>query len=69
MKSNLEIAQEAVLRPIDEIAEVAGILPDELEPYGRYKAKVSLGVTGRLADRPDGKLVCVAGINPTKAGE
>lgn len=69
MKSNLEIAQEAVLRPIDEIAEVAGVLPDELEPYGRYKAKVSLAVLERLSERPDGKLVCVAGINPTKAGE
>lgn len=69
MKSNLEIAQEAVLRPIDEIAEAAGILPDELEPYGRYKAKVSLDVVERLKDVPDAKVVCVAGINPTKAGE
>jgi len=69
MLSNLEIAQAAEMRPITEIADAAGVLPDELEPYGRYKAKVSLEVVDRLADRPDAKLVCVAGINPTKAGE
>ena len=69
MKSSLEIAQEAELQPIDSIAERAGLLPDEFEPYGRYKAKVSLGVLDRLRDAPDGKLVCVAGVTPTKAGE
>jgi formate--tetrahydrofolate ligase len=69
MKSNLEIAQDAVLRPIGEIAEAAGILPDEVEPYGRYKAKISLSLIERLKDVPDAKVVCVAGINPTKAGE
>jgi formate--tetrahydrofolate ligase len=69
MKSSLEIAQEAELRPIEAIAEACGLEADEIDPYGRYKAKVSLGVTERLADRPDGKVVCVAGMTPTKAGE
>ena len=69
MKSSLEIAQEATLRPIDEIAEEAGLLPEEVDPYGRYKAKIGLGVLDRLSDRPDGKIVCVAGMTPTKAGE
>jgi formyltetrahydrofolate synthetase len=69
MKSSLEIAQEAVLRPIEEIADVLGLEPDEFEPYGRYKAKIDLSVTDRLAERPDGKLICVTGMTPTKAGE
>jgi formate--tetrahydrofolate ligase len=69
MKSSLEIAQEAVLEPIDSIASAAGLEPDETEPYGRHKAKVSLSVLERLADRPDGKLICVTGMTPTKAGE
>ena len=69
MKSSLEIAQEAELRPIETIAERTGLMPDEFEPYGRYKAKISLDVIDRLADQPDGKLVCVAGVTPTKAGE
>ena len=69
MKSGLEIAQEAVLRPIIDVAASAGILEDELEPYGRSKAKVSLSILDRLADRPDGKLVITTAITPTKAGE
>jgi formate--tetrahydrofolate ligase len=69
MKSSLEIAQEAVLEPIDAIASAAGLEPDEIEPYGRYKAKVSLSALDRLKDRPDGKLICVTGMTPTKAGE
>ena len=69
MPSSLEIAQQATLRPITEIAEAAGLLPDEVDPYGRYKAKVSLDVLERLADRPDGKLINVTAITPTKAGE
>ena len=69
MKSSLEIAQDAVLRPIEEIADALGLEPDEFEPYGRYKAKIDLSVTDRLADRPDGKLICVTGMTPTKAGE
>jgi formate--tetrahydrofolate ligase len=69
MPSSLEIAQAAVLRPIEEIAADAGLLPDEVEPYGRTKAKVDLGVLDRLSDVEDGKLVCVTAITPTKAGE
>jgi formate--tetrahydrofolate ligase len=69
MKSSLEIAQEAELEPIASLAERIGIDADELEPYGRYKAKIGLSVLDRLADRPDGKLVCVTGMTPTKAGE
>ena len=69
MKSGLEIAQEAVLRPIADIAEAAGIEPDELEQFGRYRAKIDLSILDRLADRPDGKLIITTAITPTKAGE
>ena len=69
MKSGLQIAQEAVLRPIVEIARAAGIREDELDPYGRSKGKVSLSILQRLADRPDGKLIITTAITPTKAGE
>jgi formyltetrahydrofolate synthetase len=69
MPSSLEIAQEAELRPIAEIAEDAGLEPDEFDLYGKYKAKVSLDVLDRLKDVPDGKLICVTAITPTKAGE
>jgi formyltetrahydrofolate synthetase len=69
MKSGLEIAQEAELRPITEVAAAAGIEPGELEPYGSYRAKVSLSTLERLAGRPDGKLIITTAITPTKAGE
>jgi formate--tetrahydrofolate ligase len=69
MPSSLEIAQEAQLRPITEIAEAAGLLPEEIEQYGRYKAKIDLGVLDRLAAREDAKLIDVTAITPTKAGE
>src|SRR5919205_3699642 len=69
MKSSLEIAQEAQLIPIEQIAESCGLEAEEIEPYGRYKAKVALDVLERLAERPDGKVVCVTGMTPTKAGE
>jgi formate--tetrahydrofolate ligase len=69
MKSSLEIAQDAELLPIETIAERTGLTPDEYEPYGRHKAKVSLDVIERMAEQPDGKIVCVAGVTPTKAGE
>jgi len=69
MKRGLEIAQEAVLRPIAEVAAVAGIEEGELEPYGRYRGKVDLSAMERLAGRPDGKLVVTTAITPTKAGE
>ena len=69
MKSGLEIAQEAELLPITQVAQAAGILPHELEPFGSYRAKISLGILERLKDRPDGKLVITTAITPTKAGE
>jgi formate--tetrahydrofolate ligase len=69
MKSSLEIAQEAELLPIESIAEQMGLTPDEFEPYGRFKAKVDLSVLDRLKDGPDAKIVCVAGVTPTRAGE
>jgi formate--tetrahydrofolate ligase len=69
MKTSLEIAQEATLVPIEQIAEQAGLEPDEVEPYGRYKAKVSLSVLDRLKGVKNAKLVCVTGMTPTKAGE
>ncbi len=69
MKSGLEIAQEARMKPIAEVAADAGILPEEVEPYGQYRAKIDLAILDRLADRPDGKLVITTAITPTKAGE
>ena len=69
MLSSLEIAQTATLRPIADVAADAGIEPDELEQYGRYKAKVDLSILARLADRPDAKIVNVTAITPTPAGE
>ncbi len=69
MPSSLEIAQEATLRPIAEIAEAAGLGPDEYDLYGKYKAKVDLGVVDRLSSAEDAKLICVTAITPTKAGE
>jgi formate--tetrahydrofolate ligase len=69
MPSSLEIAQDARLRPIAELADEIGLLPDEVDLYGRYKAKVDLGVIDRLASRADAKLVNVTAITPTKAGE
>ena len=69
MPSSLEIAQEAQLRPIAEIAEEAGLEPDEYDLYGRYKAKVNLSVLERLQTTENAKLICVTAITPTKAGE
>ena len=69
MRSSLEIAQAATLRPIADVAEEAGIERDELELYGRYKAKVDLSILDRLADRSDGKIVNVTAITPTPPGE
>jgi formyltetrahydrofolate synthetase len=67
--SSLEIAQTATLRPVADIAEDAGLLADEIELYGRYKAKVDLSVLDRLAGRADAKLINVTALTPTKAGE
>jgi formate--tetrahydrofolate ligase len=69
MLSSLEIAQAATLRPITDVAAEAGIEPEELEAYGRYKAKVDLSILERLRDRPDAKLINVTAITPTPAGE
>ena len=69
MKSAIEIANSAELRPITEIAAAAGIQPDELVPYGRDRGKVKLSLLDRLAGKADGKLVIVTAITPTKAGE
>jgi formate--tetrahydrofolate ligase len=69
MKSGLEIAQHAQLRPIADVAAAAGIEPDELERYGEHRAKIDLSILDRLADRPDGKLIITTAITPTKAGE
>ncbi|WP_251454281.1 formate--tetrahydrofolate ligase [Veillonella intestinalis] len=69
MFSDIEIAQANQMEPITAIAEKCGILPEELEQYGHYKAKVSLDVLKRLQDKPDGKLVLVTAITPTPAGE
>ena len=69
MKSDIEIAQEATLKPITEIAEELGISADDIELYGRYKAKLSDEYMTRISSNPDGKLVLVTAINPTPAGE
>jgi len=69
MKSDLEIAQAAQMRPILEIAESIGIGEDELELYGRWKAKVHLDILDRLKDRPNGKYIDVTAITPTPLGE
>jgi formyltetrahydrofolate synthetase len=67
--SNLEIAQAHRLEPIADIAARYGLNEDEFDLYGNFKAKVDLSVVDRLATKPDGKLVCVTAITPTKAGE
>jgi formate--tetrahydrofolate ligase len=69
MPSSLEIAQQAELQPIGEIAAGVGLEPSEFEPYGRFIAKVSLDALEARADVPDGKLICVAGVTPTRFGE
>ncbi|GAB4456621.1 MAG: formate--tetrahydrofolate ligase [Armatimonadaceae bacterium] len=69
MPTDIEIAQSVTPRPIAEVAETAGILPEEIEPYGRYKAKLSPSLMDRLQDQPNGKLVLVTAITPTPAGE
>jgi formyltetrahydrofolate synthetase len=67
--SSLEIAQAAQLLPIGQVAEGAGLLPEEIELYGSYKAKIDLSVLDRLAGRSDAKLIDVTAVTPTKAGE
>jgi len=69
MATALDIAQKASLRLISDVAASAGILPEELEQYGPFRGKVHLSILDRLASRPDGKLIIVTAITPTKAGE
>lgn len=69
MKSDIEIAQEAKIEPIKEVAARLDITEDELEMYGKYKAKLSDELWERLENKPDGKLILVTAINPTPAGE
>jgi formate--tetrahydrofolate ligase len=68
-QTDIEIAQQATMRRITEVAAGLGIPDDQLEPYGHYKAKVSLDYVNSLGDRPDGKLILVTAISPTPAGE
>ena len=69
MLSDIEIAQNAKMKDITEIAQNLGILPSELEPYGHYKTKINDSVFDRLHEKKDGKLVLVTAVNPTPAGE
>ena len=69
MKSDIQIAQEASMLPIQEVASSLGIREDELELYGKYKAKLSDELMEDIKDRPNGKLILVTAINPTPAGE
>ncbi|MGH2695879.1 MAG: formate--tetrahydrofolate ligase [Actinomycetota bacterium] len=66
---SLELAQRAVLRPVEDVAAEAGLRPEEIEPYGRAAAKVDLGALDRFSGRPDGRVVVVTGITPTSLGE
>jgi formate--tetrahydrofolate ligase len=69
MASDIAIAQQAKLKRVNEVAATLGIKEEHLEPYGHYKAKVSLSYADSLAKRPDGKLILVTAISPTPAGE
>src|SRR6478752_4614381 len=69
MPSSLEIAQGAKLRPVVDIGAEIGVLPEELELYGPYKAKIRLDILQRLKDRPDGREIVVTALTPTPLGE
>ena len=69
MKADIQIAQEAVLEPIVKVAESLGMEEDDLELYGKYKAKISDAYWKKIKERPEGKLILVTAINPTPAGE
>lgn len=69
MKTDIQIAQETEMLPIREVAAQLGITEDELELYGKYKAKLSDELMDQVKDNPDGKLILVTAINPTPAGE
>ena len=69
MLSDIEIAQQAEMKPISEIAASIGIDNSEIEPYGHYKAKLSDNLIDRVKDNKDGKLILVTAVNPPPAGE
>ncbi len=69
MKTDIEIAREAVLEPIVKVAERLGVTEDDIELYGRYKCKLSNEYLKKIQNKPDGKLILVTAINPTPAGE
>ena len=69
MKTDIQIATEAKMLPISEIAKKLNIEDDELEFYGKYKAKINDAFLTRMKDKPNGKLILVTAINPTPAGE
>ena len=69
MKTDIQIAQESKMLPIKEVAKQIGIAEDDLELYGKYKAKLSSEFMSKLEEKKDGKLVLVTAINPTPAGE
>ena len=69
MKTDIEIAQEAEMLPIKEVAQRVGLQEDDLELYGKYKAKISNEYYESIKDNEDGKLILVTAINPTPAGE
>lgn len=69
MLSDIEIAQQAHMLPITEVAKKLGIGEEDIELYGRYKAKLSMDLIKRVQDKPDGKLILVTAITPTPAGE
>ena len=69
MLTDVQIAQGAQMKPIKEIADQLGLSEDDLELYGKYKAKISLETIEKVKEREDGKLILVTAINPTPAGE
>ncbi len=69
MKTDIEIAQEAKMLPIGQVAAKLFVSEEDLEYYGKYKAKFADSLYGKLLDKPDGKLVLMTAVNPTPAGE
>ena len=69
MKTDIEIAQEAKMMPIKDVAAKLGLTEDDLELYGKYKAKISNDYYDKIKNNEDGKLILVTAINPTPAGE
>ena len=69
MKSDIEIAMEATLEPIKDVIKKVDIEEDDIDLYGKYKAKISDDLWDKIKDRPDGKLILVTAINPTRRGQ